>query len=277
MVTSAKLTFTLPAAVHKVATTAAETPDADFPPKYTGDGSMVDTLGAYKVTLFEAISLTLYERLNGGSWDRTPQTCTVAVLRAIGPGFRGAEQLTDLIVVVLGLAWTPQVVFQYELTREDGPGNFLAWSTLVLWFIMALFLWLNRTVGRKAGEVRLQDRSFPWVLVNDQMPDPKSDNYYKTTLALIMHNVFIFALTTLSVYTLITQTYAGKNRVFGTLFAIRTIYMVLACVEDWTQMHAPHGIPRGYPRKLMAQRATFWMSATAIFSGVLIAASPSWW
>jgi hypothetical protein len=274
---SLQLTFTLPAAVHKVATTAAETPDADFPAKHTGDGSMVDTLGAYKVTLFEAVALTLYERLNGGSWERTPQTCTVWTLRTIGPGFRGAEQLTDLVVLVLGLAVTPRVLCQHGLTREDGPGNFLAWSTLILWFIMALYLWLTRTVGRKKEEVPLQSPKFPWVLVNDQMPDPKSKHYFKTTLALMLYNLFIFALTVLSVYTLITQTYAGKNRVFGTLLAIRTCYMVLGCIEDWTQMHAVNGFPRGPPRQLMAQRATVWMSATAIFTGVLIAASPSWW
>jgi hypothetical protein len=274
MAGSLKFKFTLPGVVQKTAGSAPD--DADFPAQVKGDGSMVDTLGAYKVTLFEAISLTLYERLNGG-WERTPQTCTVWTLRTIGPGFRGAEQLTDLVVVVLGLAVTPRVLFQHGLTREDGPGNFLAWSTFVLWSIMSLYLWLSRTVGRKKEEVPLQSRKFPWVLVNDQMPDPKSKHYYKTTLALMLYNLFIFALTVLSIFTLITQTYAGKNRAFGTLLAIRTIYMVLGCIEDWTQMHAVNGFPRGPPRQLMSQRATLWMSATAIFTGVLIAASPSWW
>eukprot|EP00966_Prymnesium_polylepis_P210465 4873728-Prymnesium_polylepis.1 len=264
MAGSLKFKFTLPGVVQKTAGSAPD--DADFPAQVKGDGSMVDTLGAYKVTLFEAISLTLYERLNGG-WERTPQTCTVWTLRTIGPGFRGAEQLTDLVVVVLGLAVTPRVLFQHGLTREDGPGNFLAWSTFVLWSIMSLYLWLSRTVGRKKEEVPLQSRKFPWVLVNDQMPDPKSKHYYKTTLALMLYNLFIFALTVLSIFTLITQTYAGKNRAFGTLLAIRTIYMVLGCIEDWTQMHAVNGFPRGPPRQLMSQRATLWMSATAIFTG----------
>ena len=93
---------------------------------------------------------------------------------------------------------------------------------------------------------------------------------------LIFYNVLVFIVTLVSIQTLIAQTYGGQNRVFGTLLAIRTSYMAIACVEDWTQIHAEHGIPRRLPRQFMALRATFVMAATSIFTGVLIAASPSW-
>jgi hypothetical protein len=88
--------------------------------------------------------------------------------------------------------------------------------------------------------------------------------------------VIVLIVTLISLQTLIAQTYGGQNRVFGSLLAIRTSYMAIACVEDWCQMHAEHGIPRRLPRQFMALRATFVMAATSIFTGVLIAASPSW-
>ena len=237
---------------------------------------MVDTLGVYKASFFEAIALTLYEFLNAGSWSRQPHSCTVHALRKIGPGFRGAEHLTDLIVVVFGLTTTPRVVGEHTMSRNDGAGDFLASSVFLLWFSMALLLWLTRTVGRKKDEVPLQSRSFPWVLINDAFPDPARKHYIKLSIALIIYNVFVFIVTLISLQTLIAQTYGGQNRVFGSLLAIRTSYMAIACVEDWTQMNAEHGIPRRLPRQFMALRATFVMVATSIFTGVLVAASPSW-
>ena len=275
MTQSFRFTFTLPQA--QAATGAPETPDADFPKAFTQDRSVVDKLGIYKATLFEVLALRFYEYLNGGSWSRKPNTWTVELLRRAGPGFRGAEQITDMIVVFVGYFFIdPRVVGQYEATRGDHMGDFLAFSVILLWFFMAFLLYLSRTVGRKLEDAGSQSRAWPWVLINDQYPKHGDKDYGRTLLLLMVHNVFILLITVISLQTLITQTYGGKNRVFGTLLAIRTIYMALACIEDCTQMDAAHGLPRRLPRQLMTFRAIFLMPATAIFTGWLVACANPW-
>ena len=111
----------------------------------------------------------LYNWMNNEHLQREPHSFSVATLRTIGGGFRGAAQITDAIVVFIGLMIEPRITMQYELTRFDGWGDFLAGAVLVAWTVFALLLFLSRSVGRERGDEEVhpheQSRDLPWVLV----------------------------------------------------------------------------------------------------------------
>lgn len=248
---------------------------------YGEAGGFEGYLGVQSASRSEYTAVQIYHWLNSNYLGREPQSYIVGALRAIGGGFRGAAQITDAIVVFIGLMITPRVTMQYELTRFDGPGDFLAGAVLVSWTVFALLLLLSRSVGREQAPMGgesypdEQSRDLPWVLVNDQTPDPKGQRPILSQILFTAYNVGIFALTFVSIHTLIGQTYSANNRAFGTLFAIRLIYSVLACIEDITNVGSKDGFPRVQPRRLMALRATVVLIfVVCLTAGLIISATP---
>jgi hypothetical protein len=246
--------------------------------EYEQSGSKVDRLGDIDPSYFELTAIYLYQCLNNNRFYKPRNSLATGFLDFAGFGFRGGEQLTDLIVVVGGLIVSPTAVLQHQPTRDDFFGDFLAGLTIFVWAVMAFLLFLARSVAPATrGGPPEQSQDLPWVLINDQFPNRSKTTYLRDWFVLTLYNVCIAALTMVSIYTLVGHTYGAGNRVFGTLLAIRMIYMMLACIEDWTQVGTVHGFHMGLPRQLMATRAVFAMPVVVWATTGLILTSTPWW
>ena len=274
-------TFSLRAAVSPPVQIGNPIPEKELV-EYAEDGTVVSYLASYEPSISELLCVWCFKFLNGGRLKWTENTSTVATIRAMGPGWRGAEQLLDLLVVLTGLFVDPIMLFEVELTRNDALGDFLVGtSTLGVWILSAVLLFLARSVGRESTHPVGQARSLPEVLVNDAWPRVAPGGpdtaFLVRASTLVLYNALVFVTTVLSIHTLLIHTYVFVSARFGWLLLLRTSYAVLAAVDDTASVGGPYGFPRLWPRRLMAMRAVLIVALVVPFTITTVSFSDSWW
>ena len=220
-------------------------------------------LGDTQPDFFQLCAVEFQRWIGNPSLDWTYESCFTTFLRETGPGFRIAQFLTSLyIVVVSSLYLDRPLVFVYNLEHKETdmrPGNFVVNLAFYTWcldlLIVSVAYFLCRYYGTRpycsnAGELTPFFRIATYQLREEREAETRraaGDNgrtawqVFVTTVAFLFYLAY-FVLGAIAMHTVLGHMYVTKNVWFAVLLGLISLMAGIASMDDLTQMGSPWGI-----------------------------------
>tara|TARA_X000000368_G_scaffold385858_1_gene345427 strand:+ start:2259 stop:3155 length:897 start_codon:yes stop_codon:yes gene_type:complete len=257
-------------------------------------------IGTTQPTFSELCAVRFSSWLNGDlSLDWTFESCTITLVRELGPGFRFGHLLASLYMVVISTLYLGRpLVFEYGLEHKETDmrmGNFTVAIAFYLWAlnlaIVAIALFLSRRGSKLSNDSQLaQMTPFYRPLVyylREERPElearqTQSAKYCQTASMVVSFLLYaaFYILGVLSMHTMLAHMYNQKNVWFAVLIGLTALMDGISTADDLTQIGTPWGVQESSPwaSRLLAIRGCWIFPVSVVWMAAAIAASfpPSW-
>ena len=234
-----------------------------YRPRYRNCGSNVsEYLGDTQPAFFELCAVEFQRWIGNPSLDWTYESCFTTFLRETGPGFRFAQFLTSLYIVVASTIYLDRpLIFVYNLEHPNTDmrlGNFVVNLAFYLWcldlLIVSFSYFLCRVYGTRpycsnAGELTPFFRIATYQLREEREAEQfraagngqTAWQFFVTTTFFFFYLAY-FILGAIAMHTVLGHVFIAKNVWFAVLLGIISLMAAISSMDDLTQIGSPWGI-----------------------------------
>ncbi len=257
-----------------------------YEPRYRNCGRLEEFLGDTEPFWVEVVAVRFGQWINGCySLDWTHESWIVTILRELGPGFRFGFFFVSLYIVVLArfVLGHPKV-FEYGLESDNSTlrfANATVIITFTLWLVdLALLCWshfLVRWEGASNDDANCTPfvRPFPRQLREVRRSRPRGARQLLEGALFGVYFLAHYVLGALAIHTVMAHMYIQRNPFFAAIFGVLAFMMLLASLDDLTQIGSPWGIQENSKMAsvLLSFRGLFLVPITVLWSIASILAS----
>ena len=262
------------------------------PLRYKNKGQVWEYLRDLEPTWVENWGVKFARCMNGcGPLDWNYESFFTMLLRALGPGFRASQFLTNLAVVVFSTFMLDlPLLFEVDTLRSEDDMRFANVTVNICFYLIAIdyaLISIAHFLVRYHSTPKTCSMSIlPFLRVPTVIPREQRNAKQANTFQIVMRGVYGFVFTAnfflgvFATHTILAHVYAQRNPYFAVILLVQTFLAVLSAFEDVTHIGSPWGLQESskIASVLVSARAICLTPYTFFWSIFAVVASfpPSW-